>query len=70
MKRRNFLTTLGTSAAGIAAFSCTDSEEAERLAGNLASVDGDLTWTKAPCRYCGTGCGVEVGVILRHRVRC
>ncbi len=24
--------------------------------------DGDLTWNKAPCRYCGTGCGVEVGV--------
>jgi len=24
--------------------------------------DADLTWDKAPCRYCGTGCGVEVGV--------
>ncbi|NNG16023.1 MAG: molybdopterin-dependent oxidoreductase, partial [Gemmatimonadales bacterium] len=62
MKRRNFLTTIGASAAGIAAFSCADREEAARLAGNSASVDGDLTWTKAPCRYCGTGCGVEVGV--------
>ena len=23
---------------------------------------GDLTWSKAPCRFCGTGCGVSVGV--------
>jgi len=22
----------------------------------------DLQWDKAPCRFCGTGCGVEVGV--------
>ncbi len=22
----------------------------------------DLTWSKAPCRFCGTGCGVTVGV--------
>ena len=22
----------------------------------------DLSWDKAPCRFCGTGCGVEVGV--------
>ena len=21
-----------------------------------------VNWGKAPCRYCGTGCGVEVGV--------
>lgn len=23
--------------------------------------DGDLNWTKAPCRFCGVGCGVLVG---------
>src|SRR5690606_34823344 len=22
----------------------------------------DLTWDKAPCRFCGTGCHVQVGV--------
>ncbi|MBC8024507.1 MAG: twin-arginine translocation signal domain-containing protein, partial [Steroidobacteraceae bacterium] len=22
----------------------------------------ELTWSKAPCRFCGTGCGVNVGV--------
>ncbi len=24
--------------------------------------DGGLTWAKAPCRFCGTGCHVQVGV--------
>ena len=23
---------------------------------------GDLRWSKAPCRFCGTGCGVSVAV--------
>jgi len=63
MKRRNFLKTLGAGTAGIAAFSCSDKEAARRIAGDQGSTqDADLTWTKAPCRYCGTGCGVEVGV--------
>ena len=63
MKRRNFLQALGAGTAGIAAFSCADKEAAERIAGEQAVVDQNgLTWTKAPCRYCGTGCGVEVGV--------
>jgi len=26
------------------------------------SLDPTLTWGKAPCRFCGTGCGVMVGV--------
>ena len=25
-------------------------------------LDPRLTWSKAPCRFCGTGCGVMVGV--------
>jgi len=29
-------------------------------AANVAA--GELTWSKAPCRFCGTGCGVSVGV--------
>jgi nitrate reductase NapA len=59
MRRRNFLKTLG---AGVAAFSCADREEALRIDGEALS-DADLEWKKAPCRYCGTGCGVEVGVL-------
>ncbi|MBK3775944.1 nitrate reductase catalytic subunit NapA [Azospirillum aestuarii] len=32
-------------------------------AGTLpAGADAKLTWSKAPCRFCGTGCGVMVGV--------
>lgn len=59
MKRRDFLKILG----GVAAFSCADREAARRLAEEQGSIsDADLSWQKAPCRYCGTGCGVEVGV--------
>ena len=62
--RRNFLKILGSSAP-VAAFSCADRERAEQLASQDdagALRDADLAWGKAPCRYCGTGCGVEVGV--------
>jgi nitrate reductase NapA len=63
MRRRNFLKTVGASTAGLAAFSCADQEAGSRLAASGDGVDeNDLTWSKAPCRYCGTGCGVEVGV--------
>ncbi len=27
-----------------------------------AALDPNLSWDKAPCRFCGTGCGVMVGV--------
>ncbi len=27
-----------------------------------SGLDGSLKWGKAPCRFCGTGCGVLVGV--------
>jgi nitrate reductase NapA len=63
MKRRGFLRTLGGGAAGIAAFSCRDQEAARRIRADVGSVqEADLAWSKAPCRFCGTGCGVEVGV--------
>ena len=63
MKRRQLLKALGLSGAGIAAFSCTDQQQAERIAARQQALsEVDLQWHKAPCRYCGTGCGVEVGV--------
>ena len=62
MERREFFRTLGTAAAGVAAFSCDARREAQRIAGTSATGHADLQWSKAPCRYCGTGCGVEVGV--------
>ena len=27
---------------------------------NMITTDNELTWEKAPCRFCGTGCGVRV----------
>lgn len=61
--RRDFLKVIGSGSA--VAFSCSDREKADKLASDAGSSglkDADLDWSKAPCRYCGTGCGVEVGV--------
>ncbi|MGC1466483.1 MAG: periplasmic nitrate reductase subunit alpha [Pseudolabrys sp.] len=33
---------------------------AQSVAGGIGSLE--LKWSKAPCRFCGTGCGVMVGV--------
>lgn len=67
LDRRDFLTILGTTAAGaygVTAFSCDQKREAGQIAASQPDSisPSDLTWGKAPCRYCGTGCGVEVGV--------
>ncbi|WP_337244554.1 periplasmic nitrate reductase subunit alpha [Luteimonas sp. gir] len=32
------------------------------LAEAMTEGDGQLKWSKAPCRYCGTGCGINVAV--------
>jgi nitrate reductase NapA len=61
VKRRDLLK-IGAAAGGVVAFSCGQQEEAERLAAEDSLSDADLDWQKAPCRFCGTGCGVEVGV--------
>ncbi|MFQ5748976.1 MAG: molybdopterin-dependent oxidoreductase [Planctomycetota bacterium] len=63
--RRDFLVRMGVAGASAVAFSCGAREEAARLAGQARAsglAPSDLAWGKAPCRYCGTGCGVEVGV--------
>jgi len=60
-KRRDFLRAVGSGGA-VVAFSCGDREAADRIARDSGNYPADLTWQKAPCRYCGTGCGVEVGV--------
>ena len=62
LDRRDFLRCLATTP-GIAAFSERDLEAAADLAAQDKQIQhADLTWDKAPCRFCGTGCGVEVGV--------
>ncbi len=63
--RRGFLRRVGVGAAAVVAFGA-EGERALREAEAAPAPEGlspaDLSWGKAPCRYCGTGCGVEVGV--------
>ena len=59
LDRRQFIQ-LGVAASASALASCGKDPDLEKKAGDPG--DPNLTWGKAPCRYCGTGCGVEVGV--------
>ena len=56
MNRRDFLIGLPL----VAAAGCGSKQPAPQA--GLPASEADLAWSKAPCRYCGTGCGVEVGV--------
>jgi nitrate reductase NapA len=57
--RRAFMEALGLISAGTVLTSCGQ----EVKPGLESSFDETgITWGKAPCRYCGTGCGVQVGV--------
>jgi nitrate reductase NapA len=53
--RRDFLITAAASAATAALIGCDTQKPADGL-------DPTLKWEKAPCRFCGTGCGVLLGV--------
>lgn len=57
IERRTFLKTSALAAASAAAASRANA------AGPTQSTTPDgITWDKAPCRFCGTGCHVKVGV--------
>ncbi|MCB1159716.1 MAG: molybdopterin-dependent oxidoreductase, partial [Leptospiraceae bacterium] len=45
------------SVAGSSIFTNCKKESSEKLLN-----DAEIKWSKAPCRFCGTGCGVMVGV--------
>ena len=49
-------------AAGVAALAANIAlpANAQQIAGGVESLR--IQWSKAPCRFCGTGCGVMVGV--------
>ncbi len=55
MNRRDFLKASALAAATAAAHGTSTSAAA-------TSLGAGVQWNKAPCRFCGTGCHVEVGV--------
>ena len=58
MDRRDFIkaTAMATAAAAAARLALHDDADAQPRAA------AGVTWDKAPCRFCGTGCHVQVGV--------
>ncbi len=61
--RRGFIKSIGVGFGSVVLLSPGDIARAQQIADSTAGLSpSDLTWGKAPCRYCGTGCGVEVGV--------
>lgn len=48
-----------TAAAGVGLIPAADASPNPDLRGRMA---GGVSWDKAPCRFCGTGCHVQVGV--------
>ena len=61
--RRDFLKTQALAASAAAAGIPIVAAAAPAAAPAAASAaDGAVRWDKAPCRFCGTGCAVMVGV--------
>lgn len=62
-KRRGFLKSAAMAAAGsmVVGSRSLPVVQADQGVGDLPVLDG-LSWNKAPCRFCGTGCHVQVGV--------
>ncbi len=58
LKRRDFI----KGAAAAAALAAAGFPLNGLLAARARAADDGLSWGKAPCRFCGTGCGVLVGV--------
>ena len=56
--RRDFVRQSAAAAAG----SVAGIPIAVAQTGNAYADASQLTWSKAPCRFCGTGCGVTVAV--------
>ena len=58
MNRRELLKASAMAAAAAAAARLAGREVVEAA----PTADAGITWDKAPCRFCGTGCHVQVGV--------
>ena len=59
LSRRDLLKAQAAAIA-MAAVRPDQSAQAQAVAGGIGTLQ--ITWSKAPCRFCGTGCGVMVGV--------
>src|SRR6476659_10299021 len=59
LSRRNLLKAQAAAIA-MAAMRPDRGAQAQPVAGGVSSLQ--IKWSKAPCRFCGTGCGVMVGV--------
>src|SRR6266480_3279357 len=59
LSRRELLKAQAAAVAAAAA-GITVPAAAQPVAGGIGSLE--IKWSKAPCRFCGTGCGVMVGV--------
>jgi nitrate reductase (cytochrome) len=63
MDRREFLKGAAMTAATLAAVRMAHASTPAAVEPSVAArVTGDVRWQKAPCRFCGTGCHVQVGV--------
>src|SRR6188768_4268894 len=64
MDRRDFLKGTAMTAATLAASRLAyGQDKAVAVAPSIATRnDTGVQWNKAPCRFCGTGCHVQVGV--------
>lgn len=58
LTRRDYIKAQAISVAAAAAGVCVPTEAANLVTDTEAT---QLKWSKAPCRFCGTGCGVMVG---------
>jgi nitrate reductase NapA len=57
--RRTFLKQAAFSSAAVAASSLVPGVSFARVV--TGGNDGGITWNKAPCRFCGVGCGLLIG---------
>ena len=62
LSRRALLRQLATTAAATVAANLFPQVAFAGWKSAAATVPGDVSWKKAPCRFCGVGCGLLVGV--------
>src|SRR3954453_10570012 len=59
LDRREFIKAQAVAAAAVAGGISLPAQAQQSM---VAGQDAKLKWSKAPCRFCGTGCGVMVAV--------